>query len=538
MSEKLKVAVLGCGGILGQYLMISVPEDIEPLFVRKTPSPLAESLDLTDYAATEAWLKEHRPDVIVNLAGESRPDVVERDGLAYEAINIGLPARLRVWCEDSNAHLITVSSQAALDPVNIYGRQKALVDSLQSEHETIVRPTFVLGIRPFPAIGRENPAESILRGDQHDQVDDRFFSVSFAWDVADLIWSAARKRSPGPVIHVGNPERLCRYDLARLLNPAGHFIRRSHQQMADMYELAPRPLDAAYVGAHFETPLADGLQRLRAEYMSRSIDNLTHRSRELAAFLRLPHLKVEQRLLQGFGPLHNEVTADFNRAAPKADDELLNWYRTTDAYLWELTAYHCDAGFNYSGMCEGIITRLKHAATERKMLDGPQLHIDGVRIKPPSDNAINPMRVLCLGDGVGTLTIKMKEAGLAPVYHDLAGSRTSMFAQARFAMRFKDAIPERMSITFEPPVLAGYDAVCSLDYLEHVPNVDEWVRAIWAALKPGGLFVAQNAFNCGSGPDGAIPQHLAVNDHWEKDWDPLLASIGFVQLASNWYLRP
>ena len=39
-----------------------------------------------------------------------------------------------------------------------------------------------------PALGRENPAEAILSGKQPWQVDNRWFSVSFAWDVAEMLW--------------------------------------------------------------------------------------------------------------------------------------------------------------------------------------------------------------------------------------------------------------------------------------------------------------------------------------------------------------
>jgi SAM-dependent methyltransferase len=148
--------------------------------------------------------------------------------------------------------------------------------------------------------------------------------------------------------------------------------------------------------------------------------------------------------------------------------------------------------------------------------------------------------VLCLGDGVGTLTNKMKEAGFQAMYHDLMDSRTAAFALARFAMRFKDDTLACLTAGFDPggPHITPFDAIVSLDYLEHVPNVEDWVRAIFAALKPGGLFCAQNGFNIGSGPDGAIPMHLECNDRFEKDWDPFLASVGFVQEASNWYRKP
>lgn len=548
--SKLKVAVFGCGGIIGTHMLISVPEDIEPYFVRKTHSPLADSLDLTNWPAALAWLNERRPDVIINLAGESRPDVVERDPGASQDINVTLPLNLVEWCDSHGSHLIQVSSQAVYNgqhapysvdglteaPVNEYGRQKAFVDYAllrrvpPAGNWTIVRPTFVLGIRPFPAIGRKNPAEAMLDGSQVHQVDNRFFSVSFAWDVAEVLWETARQRPSRKTVHVGNPGTVNRFGLAQMLNPAQVFEPVTQEHFEATFGIAPRPRDTTYADGHFSTPLNVGLKWLAEEYQERVADGPAARAYELAAFLKLPIEQVQRRLNQGFGPLHNAVTADFNRVAPKTDEELLAWYRTTEAYIWELTAYHCDAGFNYSGMCEGIITRLKTHRWERLKPMGAEL---GMLPEPP------PYRVLCLGDGVGTLTIKMKEAGLQPVYHDLAGSRTAAFAWARFNMRFADPPGDWCTNGFAPPQeLGGFDAVCSLDFLEHCINVEDWVRFVFGSLKPGGLFAAQNAFAIGSGPQGDMPMHLACNDRWEKDWDPLLTSVGFVQLAPQWYQRP
>jgi dTDP-4-dehydrorhamnose reductase len=552
--SKLKVAVLGCGGVIGQHMMISVPENIEPLFVRKHPFPLSHALDLEDWTATKAWLDEHQPAVIVNLAGESRPDVVERDHEQYGWINNGLASELAEWCDGAKSHLVHVSTQAVfsgkdapyqpgmvLDPVNWYGNQKQCAEisiAECAENWTIVRPTFVLGIRPFQALGRENPAEAILSGAQRWQVDNRWFSISFAWDVAEMLWKMATLQPKGKIVHCGNPERLSRYELAKLLNPDGQFEAITHEHLQTGMPLAERPLDTTYRDAYFETPLKEGLRLLRLYYQWRAEDTLQHRAMELAAFLREPWVDCHSELGQGFGPLHNAVSDDFRNAvevhektlegwidpplrqSPANEDELLAWYRGTEAYLWELTAYHCDAGFAYDKTCEGIITHLTTDWMGR---------VEAVKAK---------YRVLCLGDGVGTLAIKMKEAGFDAAYHDLFASRTSAFALTRFAMRFTDPITERMSSTFEPPIIDGYDAVVSLDYLEHVPNVKEWVLVIFAALKPGGLFCAQNAFAIGSGPEGDMPMHLACNDRFEKDWDPLLAKIGFVQESPQWYRKP
>lgn len=557
--NKTKVAVLGAGGIIGQHMMIDVPPDVEPLYVRNTPSPMADSLNLEDWAATRRWLDMALPDVIINLAGGSRVDVVERWPYSYALVNITLPSHLREWCLLNQKHLVHVSSQAVYGgdrpvcfedwqtetPVNAYGVQKAQADFLitngppecEDGRWTIVRPTFVLGIRPFPAIGRENPAEQLLRGPGDLlQVNNRFFSVSFAWDVAEMLWRVARERPAGKIIHIGNPDRLSRYALAEMLSP-GEFQPTTQEALEDLWPIAPRPLDTTYVGAEWGTPLEAGLQRLHDEFADRFQDNLAHRSREVAAFLRRPLEGVRSVLYCGFGTLHNQVSESFRRINPQTDAELLEWYRKTHTYIFELTAYHCDAGFNYAGMCGGIITRLKS-----HRMPSPWKTPEEIDVTDHTDRSVK--RVLCLGDGVGTLSLAMREAGFETVYHDLYRSQTALFARFRHAARFAGEDWQAWLTHSFNPVLAElierglFDAICSLDYLEHVPNVEEWARTIYGALKPGGLFIAQNAFAIGSGPEGDMPMHLAVNDRWEKEWDPLLIEVGFTQLSSNWYQKP
>ena len=202
---------------------------------------------------------------------------------------------------------------------------------------------------------------------------------------------------------------------------------------------------------------------------------------------------------------------------PKTDEELLEWYRNTEAYIWELTAYHCDAGFNYAGMCNGIVEALKSKGVGR---------------------------VLCLGDGTGDLSLAINASGMAVTYHDLYKSKTSEFAKSRFIARLGagHTISTNETADFSPLISeTKYDAIVSLDFLEHLPNVQHWVETSYNNLRPGGWLVTQNAFNCGSGPEGSIPMHLVVNDHYEHDWEPLLSSLGFIgetSLPCHWHRRP
>jgi hypothetical protein len=102
-------------------------------------------------------------------------------------------------------------------------------------------------------------------------------------------------------------------------------------------------------------------------------------------------------------------------------------------------------------------------------------------------------------------------------------------------------MPSQMSQGWEPRFPARhYDAVVSLDFLEHVTDVPMWTRAVKHCLQTGGLFLAQNAFGIGSEADGgSMPMHLSRNDRFEKDWTPLLAELGFAQEGgSNWWRAP
>ncbi len=526
----MKVIVLGSSGIIGQHMRLSIPEGVEAVFVRRHADPLHAGLDLTDRKARREFLSHHKPNVIVNLAGESRPDVVERAPDEYHDINTKVPGELAGWCDANGAHLIHVSTQAvflgdnppygpdsATGGANLYGRQKASAEHRvkQARNWTIVRPTFVLGIRPLPFIGRANPAEQMCAGGPQKQVWDRWFSVSMARDVAAGIWLTAANSGlySGRIFHFGSTMPMSRYELASRISEGVESV--SHDSFPG---IAPRPVDTTYadhgpyVAIDFQVNLVNTLRLMAEEFDDREALSMAARAREIAMFLEQREDDCAAVLAEGWDAIHNAVTADWNRARPRNDWQILDFYRRTETYIWELSHYHASPGWNYAGMCRGIAERLQAAGAKR---------------------------VLCLGDGIGDLTLSLIRHGFDAHYHDLAGSRTAEFAAFRSWIYLGSYMPTRLSSGWSPELGAGeWDAIVSLDFLEHVTNVEEWVASIKAGLKPGGLFCAQNAFACGSGPEGAMPMHLARNDRFEKDWDPTLFGMGFSQESSNWYRVP
>lgn len=529
----MKVVVLGAGGIVGQHMMCSPPPDVDAVYARRTASRLYEGVDLERTEELYEFLERHRPDVVVNLAGENNVDKVEKGREAYEAINVGVPKLLARWTEITGAHLVQVSTQGVFDglnppygprsmvtPVNIYGVQKVRAEMAvmgEGDRWTIARLTFVVGVRPFRAIGRPNPVELMMNpaimGDTDEvqrQVDDRFFSPAFAPDAAEQLWRLVLEQPNREIVHIGTPVRTTRFEIADGLDGV-HVEPVSHDSFAG---IAPRPLDTTWDDtARFSYSFTEGLAAVQRNVITRDARLLGHRAAEIAAFLHVPYDEAADRLGAGFGTLHGAVAEDFHAASPSTDEELLAWYRSTDAYIWELSAYHLDPGFNYKGMCEGIAVHLKGQ---------------------------DKTRVVALGDGIGDLTLTLAEHGLKPVYHDLAHSRTAEFALARFELGRREPVDWILSAGWSPPLGNDFaDAIVALDFFEHLTDVEGWARNCAAALKPGGLLLAQNAFAIGDEDHGgSIPMHLTRNNRFEKDWDPLLESLGLVAELGGWWRKP
>lgn len=244
--------------------------------------------------------------------------------------------------------------------------------------------------------------------------------------------------------------------------------------------------------------------------------NINTIAENISNYLGAPLDQTYTRLMEGFHANHARVAQDFlnNNVDINNPDSLLNWYRNTDAYIWELSSYHLNVDFNYMGMCEGIAKGF--AGTGRK-------------------------NVLSLGDGIGTLCIRMAEEGLNVTYNDLKDGKTAGFAQYRFSLQPDLKIKTLFTEDWNPVLgVKKFDAVVALDFFEHLINVDEWVMAVFKCLKPNGAFIAQNAFGIGDIEHGnSIPMHLPENNKYQTEWAPLLNSVGFIQDSqSGWWIKP
>lgn len=139
-------------------------------------------------------------------------------------------------------------------------------------------------------------------------------------------------------------------------------------------------------------------------------------------------------------------------------DELVRFYEQTDSFLYELVTWN--------------MSRLK--AWMRQWV----VRLIESELGCPSD-------VLCLGDGPGIDAAQLASLGHRVTYFELSGY-TEAFARRVFA-------DQGVSVTVimdeaELPTEA-FDAVVSLDVLEHVPDPPAMIRSIVSRLRPGGCLL-------------------------------------------------
>lgn len=220
-------------------------------------------LDVTDHDALRRALRHARPDVVVHLAAYTAVDRAEEDVARCFAVNEGATAALSLAARESGAHLITISTDYVFDgakgasyveddlavPLNVYGASKLAGERRCVEDDTIVRTSWVMGVRGSSVV--HVIADRALSGATVRFVMDQRGTVTAAGDLARALVPLIRQR-PGGTWHVANEGATTWYDVAAYV---GQLLGRddAFASAITTSELSPAPLAARPARSDLDT---------------------------------------------------------------------------------------------------------------------------------------------------------------------------------------------------------------------------------------------------------------------------------------------
>jgi len=136
----MKITVTGASGLVGRSLMGMLADSrehtVHGLAFSRAQPPL-ERLDLTNEAEVASYFDREVPEVVVHLAAERRPDIVDKDARRARSLNVDATRNLARECAARGAFLLLVSTDYVFDgttppyypdspvnPLNEYGKMK------------------------------------------------------------------------------------------------------------------------------------------------------------------------------------------------------------------------------------------------------------------------------------------------------------------------------------------------------------------------------------------------------------------------------
>lgn len=226
---------------------------------------------------------------------------------------------------------------------------------------------------------------------------------------------------------------------------------------------------------------------------------------DLADFTGMSREACLERL-RSYSPV--ELADAWHRSVPRTPDELLNFYRSTDLYVWDLLQWHASQD------------RQEHRQVLEELT---------ARFPAASGYA----RVYDFGAGVGTDALFLASRGYDVTLVDV-DSPAFRFARRRFERRGLQArFVESTSQLPEPDQL--YDIIVCFDVFEHLPDPLAAARRLTGALRPDGLLVQEADFS----HDHDHPQHLehGARRFEEPRWHIHLSGMGLKQIDRFVYRR-
>ena len=196
-----KILVTGCNGQLGRAIQREYGDSVEFILTDVFELPGAEKLDITNIDEVVAFVREKRPEVIINCAAATNVDGCEKDiDFAYRVNAIG-PRNLSIAGTEVGAKLIHVSTDYVFpgndprpltefdrpDPISAYGKTKYEGEKFV---QSFAKNWFILRTAWLYGDGKNFVRTMLLLSETHKElsvVDDQIGSPTSASELARMI---------------------------------------------------------------------------------------------------------------------------------------------------------------------------------------------------------------------------------------------------------------------------------------------------------------------------------------------------------------
>ncbi len=196
---------------------------------------------------------------------------------------------------------------------------------------------------------------------------------------------------------------------------------------------------------------------------------------------------------------------DFGVTPHVYNERMACFYSETDAFVFELTVGHMRKA------CKKIDQRVIESVSE---------YSDGAHM-------------LCLGDGIGTDSLRFAKAGFNVTYFEFEGP-SSQFAERRFA---REGVVEKVNVINSIGGIphSSFDVVICREVLEHVPKPKQVIKDIRKYANKKGICVITESF---SRIEDKFPTHIASNEKYAGKTKKLFVEEGFELLRAYDNDRP
>ena len=202
---------------------------------------------------------------------------------------------------------------------------------------------------------------------------------------------------------------------------------------------------------------------------------------------------IRDNLRKEFEQPGTNVVEAFNKASLEPytwSEKLAEFYRKTDAFIYELVLWNRNS-------------------IKRRMRSFIAKYI--TQYEGTGKN------VLCVGDGLGFDSFYFAQKGQNVTYYEVEG-----FSH-RFASRLFSPAGSAIKVASEPQQIKKdyFDVVVCLDVLEHVKDVEDFVKQLVSFIRPGGILIVHAPFYM---IHPSNPTHLKANRKYSGNLELYLQS--------------